>query len=174
MSRPTPRLNKLAAIDKLTLARHVADFPKTRQTRQTSPSTPRPTTGSSSQWADAEGSGLARRAAPAVARSCRGRFPTRPRGNSSLKAATQGEGGVRREAARSAAGDTGNAKPSSSASPSHELRKSTSIETRAAPWDLAECRGWRGRGRGRRFAPLSLSTIHESFPTLPKAKNSAN
>ena len=54
--------NVFAAIDKLTLARHVADFPKTRQTRPTSPSTPRPTTGSSSEWADAEGSGLARRA----------------------------------------------------------------------------------------------------------------
>ena len=54
--------NVFAAIDKLTLARHVADFPKTRQTRPTSPSTPRPTTGSSSQWADAEGSGLVRRA----------------------------------------------------------------------------------------------------------------
>ncbi|KAL1757424.1 hypothetical protein FB107DRAFT_273025 [Schizophyllum commune] len=62
MSRPTRRLNELAAIDKLTLARHVADFPKTRQTRPTSPSTPRPTTGPSSQWADAEGSGLACRA----------------------------------------------------------------------------------------------------------------
>ncbi|KAL1684428.1 hypothetical protein GGG16DRAFT_106970 [Schizophyllum commune] len=85
------------------------------------------------------------------------------RGNPSLKAATQGKGGEGREAARSAAGDAGNAKPSSSASSSHELRKSTSIETRAAPWDLAEHRGWRGRGRGRgrRFAPLSLSTIHE-------------
>ncbi|KAL1711539.1 hypothetical protein EV715DRAFT_297981 [Schizophyllum commune] len=52
------------------------------------------------------------------------------RGNPSLKAATQGEGGERREAARSAAGDAGNAKPSPSASSSHELRKSTSIETR--------------------------------------------
>ncbi|KAL1698254.1 hypothetical protein EV121DRAFT_297393 [Schizophyllum commune] len=62
MSRPTRRLNKLAAIDKLTLARHVADFPKTRQTRPTSPLTPRPTTGSSSQWVDAEESGMARRA----------------------------------------------------------------------------------------------------------------
>ena len=37
-----------AAIDELTLARHVADFPKKRQTRPTPPSTPRPTTGSSS------------------------------------------------------------------------------------------------------------------------------
>ncbi|KAL1697863.1 hypothetical protein EV121DRAFT_297823 [Schizophyllum commune] len=62
MSRSTRRLNKLAAIDKLTLARHVADLPMMRQTSPTSPSTPRPTTGSSSQWADAEGSGLARRA----------------------------------------------------------------------------------------------------------------
>lgn len=42
------RLNKLAAIDELSRARHVADLPKTRQTRQTSPSTPRPTTSSSS------------------------------------------------------------------------------------------------------------------------------
>ncbi|KAL1698020.1 hypothetical protein EV121DRAFT_297647 [Schizophyllum commune] len=54
--------NVFAAIDKLTLARHVTDFPKMRQTHPTSPSVPRPTTGSSSQWADADGSGLARRA----------------------------------------------------------------------------------------------------------------
>ena len=67
MSRPTRRLNELAAIDKLTLARHVADLPKTRQTHPTSPSTPRPTTGSMSQWAGAEGSGLARRAVPVAA-----------------------------------------------------------------------------------------------------------
>ena len=40
MSRSTRRLKELAAIDKLTLARHVADLPKTRQTRLTSPSTP--------------------------------------------------------------------------------------------------------------------------------------
>ena len=72
MSRPTRRLNELAAIDKLTLARHVADLPMMRQTSPTSPSTPRATTCSSSQWADAEGSGLARRAAPAIAGSCRG------------------------------------------------------------------------------------------------------
>ena len=44
------RLNKLAAIGKLTLARHVADRPKMRQTSPTSLSTPRPTTSSSSQW----------------------------------------------------------------------------------------------------------------------------
>ena len=72
MSRPTRRLTELAAIDKLTLARHVADLPMMRQTSPTSPSTPRATTCSSSQWADAEGSGLARRAAPAIAGSCRG------------------------------------------------------------------------------------------------------
>ncbi|KAL1697827.1 hypothetical protein EV121DRAFT_297880 [Schizophyllum commune] len=41
--------NVFAAIDKLTLARHVADFPMMRQTSPTSPSTPRATTGSSSQ-----------------------------------------------------------------------------------------------------------------------------
>ncbi|KAL1757427.1 hypothetical protein FB107DRAFT_273029 [Schizophyllum commune] len=41
--------NVFAAIDTLTLFRHVADFPKTRQTRPTSPPTPRATTGSSSQ-----------------------------------------------------------------------------------------------------------------------------
>ena len=52
MSRPTRRLNELAAIDKLTLARHVADFPKTCQTRPTSPSTPRATTGSSTWWVE--------------------------------------------------------------------------------------------------------------------------
>ncbi|KAL1677525.1 hypothetical protein EV122DRAFT_252489, partial [Schizophyllum commune] len=50
-----------------------------------------------------------------------------PRGNPSLKAATQGEGGGGREAALSTAGDAGNAKPSSSASSSHELRKSTRL-----------------------------------------------
>ena len=66
MSRPSADhavlVNVPAAIDKLTLARHVADFPKTCQTRPTSPSISRPTTGSSSQRADAEGLGLARRA----------------------------------------------------------------------------------------------------------------
>ncbi|KAI3998174.1 hypothetical protein K525DRAFT_275505, partial [Schizophyllum commune Loenen D] len=40
--------NVFAAVDKLTFARHVAGFPKTRQTRPTSPSTARATTGSSS------------------------------------------------------------------------------------------------------------------------------
>ena len=43
------RLKKLAAIDELSRARHVADLPKTRQTSPTSPSTPRPTTSSFSQ-----------------------------------------------------------------------------------------------------------------------------
>ena len=61
------RPKKLAAIDELSRARHVADLPKTRQTHPTSPSTPRPTTGSMSQWAGAEGSGLARRAVPVAA-----------------------------------------------------------------------------------------------------------
>ncbi|KAL1750044.1 hypothetical protein FB107DRAFT_280021 [Schizophyllum commune] len=55
-----------------------------------------------------------------------------PRGNPSLKAATQGEG----EAARSAAGDAGNAKPSSSASSSHELRKSTRLNLLPRPVNI--------------------------------------
>ena len=49
-SRRIGRLNKLAAIDKPTLAHHVAGLPKTRQTRPTSPSTPRATAGSSTRW----------------------------------------------------------------------------------------------------------------------------
>ena len=59
MSRSTRRLNELAAIDKLTLARHVADLPGTRQTRPKSHSTPRPTTGLSFWWAE----GMIQRAA---------------------------------------------------------------------------------------------------------------
>ena len=42
------RPKKLVAIDELSRARHVADRPKPRQTRPTSPSTARATTGSSS------------------------------------------------------------------------------------------------------------------------------
>ncbi|KAL1697969.1 hypothetical protein EV121DRAFT_297708 [Schizophyllum commune] len=91
--------NVFDAIDKLTLALHVADFPKTRQTRPTSPPTPRPTTGSSSQ-------------------SCRRRFPTRrhapknriltrnaprPAREFLVEGRDTGRGG--RGAARSAAGD---------------------------------------------------------------------
>ena len=55
-----------AAIDELALARHVADRPKTRQTRPTSHSTPRPMTGLWSWWAE----GMTRRAAPGSCLGC--------------------------------------------------------------------------------------------------------